>query len=131
MRLAFGLASVQLPGESVLDAIERLSGTRVAGAPGRRGGRGRHARRQGPRRGRARSAPPTTRAAQDVLGEIARGGVGVIFKGRDRDLGRDVAIKVLRKDLKASPEVVQRFVEEAQIGGQLQHPGIVPVSGSG
>ncbi|MCY2959137.1 MAG: protein kinase, partial [Planctomycetota bacterium] len=41
--------------------------------------------------------------------------------------GRDVAVKVLDGELAKRPEVVQRFVEEAQIGGQLQHPGIVPV----
>lgn len=60
-------------------------------------------------------------------GEIARGGMGAILKGRDTDLGRDLAIKVLLDTHKDKPEVVQRFVEEAQIGGQLQHPGIAPV----
>jgi serine/threonine-protein kinase len=62
-----------------------------------------------------------------VLGEIGRGGVGVVYKGRDQDLGRDVAMKVLRDEYASRPEIVERFVEEAQIGGQLQHPGIVPV----
>ena len=62
-----------------------------------------------------------------LLGEIARGGMGVILKGHDTDLGRDVALKVLDGELAKNPAVVQRFVEEAQIGGQLQHPGIVPV----
>jgi serine/threonine-protein kinase len=62
-----------------------------------------------------------------VLGEIGRGGVGVVYKGRDQDLGRDVAMKVLRPEHVSRPEIVERFVEEAQIGGQLQHPGIVPV----
>ena len=62
-----------------------------------------------------------------VLGEIGRGGVGVVYKGRDQDLGRDVAMKVLRPEHVNRPEIVERFVEEAQIGGQLQHPGIVPV----
>ncbi|HAY82583.1 MAG TPA: hypothetical protein DCY79_22475, partial [Planctomycetaceae bacterium] len=60
-------------------------------------------------------------------GEIARGGMGVIIKGRDTDLGRDLAIKVLLGSHKDKPDVIQRFVEEAQIGGQLQHPGIAPV----
>ncbi len=60
-------------------------------------------------------------------GEIARGGMGAILKGRDIDLGRDLAIKVLLDSHKDKPEVIQRFVEEAQIGGQLQHPGISPV----
>ena len=62
-----------------------------------------------------------------VLGEIARGGLGVVMKSRDIDLGRDVAVKVLHERFKNDRSVIERFVEEAQIGGQLQHPGIVPV----
>ena len=61
-----------------------------------------------------------------LLGELARGGVGVVYKGRDQDLGRDVAMKVLRAEYANHPDILERFVEEAQIGGQLQHPGIVP-----
>jgi serine/threonine protein kinase len=70
---------------------------------------------------------PQGRGNYQLLGEIARGGMGVILKGHDTDLGRDVAVKVLDGELAKRPNVVQRFVEEAQIGGQLQHPGIVPV----
>ncbi len=62
-----------------------------------------------------------------IDGEIARGGMGTVLKGRDPDLGRDVALKVLRDDFRENAEMIGRFVEEAQIGGQLQHPGIVPV----
>jgi eukaryotic-like serine/threonine-protein kinase len=62
-----------------------------------------------------------------LSGEIAHGGMGVVYRGRDVDLGRDVAVKVLREQYLDSPEMVRRFIEEAQIGGQLQHPGIVPV----
>ncbi|MFT5052259.1 MAG: serine/threonine protein kinase/tetratricopeptide (TPR) repeat protein [Chlamydiales bacterium] len=73
--------------------------------------------------------PPVPRGHGNyqIMGEVARGGMGLILKGHDTDLGRDVAFKVLAQDLSKRPEVVQRFVEEAQIGGQLQHPGIVPV----
>ncbi|MBL8862537.1 MAG: protein kinase [Planctomycetes bacterium] len=70
---------------------------------------------------------PQGRGNYQLLGEIARGGMGVVLKGHDTDLGRDVAVKVLDPELAKRPEVVQRFVEEAQVGGQLQHPGIVPV----
>ncbi len=70
---------------------------------------------------------PLGRGNYQLLGEIARGGMGVILKGHDTDLGRDVAVKVLDKELAKNAAVIQRFVEEAQIGGQLQHPGIVPV----
>jgi hypothetical protein len=62
-----------------------------------------------------------------VLGEIARGGMGVVLKARDPDLGRDVAIKVLHPSHAGDQALMRRFIEEAQIGGQLQHPGIIPV----
>ncbi len=70
---------------------------------------------------------PAGRGNYQVLGELARGGMGVVLKGRDTDLGRDVAMKVLLEEHAESDAILQRFVEEAQIGGQLQHPGIVPV----
>jgi hypothetical protein len=62
-----------------------------------------------------------------LFGEIGRGGMGAVLKGHDPDLGRDLAVKVLLESHEDKPELVRRFVEEAQIGGQLQHPGIVPV----
>jgi hypothetical protein len=62
-----------------------------------------------------------------LQGEIARGGMGAVLKGRDVDLGRDLAIKVLLESHRGNAQMVRRFIEEAQIGGQLQHPGIVPV----
>ena len=72
-------------------------------------------------------APAERGDRYQLFGEIARGGMGAVFKGRDPDLGRDLAIKVLLESHEDKPELVRRFVEEAQIGGQLQHPGIVPV----
>ena len=62
-----------------------------------------------------------------LLGEIARGGMGAVLKGRDPDIGRDLAVKVLLESHRDKPELIRRFIEEAQIGGQLQHPGIVPI----
>ena len=52
---------------------------------------------------------------------------GAVIKARDPDLGRDLALKVLLEKHKDHPELIRRFLEEAQIAGQLQHPGIVPV----
>jgi hypothetical protein len=66
-------------------------------------------------------------AKLQLLGEIARGGMGAVLKGRDVDLGRDVAVKVLLETHQGRVELAQRFLEEAQIHGQLQHPGIAPV----
>ncbi|MFK8113083.1 MAG: protein kinase [Rubripirellula sp.] len=62
-----------------------------------------------------------------IEGEIARGGMGVVLKARDTELGRDLAIKSLLKNSADSETALLRFVEEAQINGQLQHPGIAPV----
>jgi serine/threonine protein kinase len=53
--------------------------------------------------------------------------VVVVPGRRDPDLGRDVALKVLRDDFRDNADMVRRFLEEAQIGGQLQHPGVVPI----
>jgi tRNA A-37 threonylcarbamoyl transferase component Bud32 len=62
-----------------------------------------------------------------LLGEIARGGMGAVFKARDPGLGRDLALKILLDQHRQRADLVDRFVEEAQICGQLQHPGVVPV----
>ena len=66
-------------------------------------------------------------ARLQLFGEIARGGMGAVLKGRDADLGRDLAVKILLESHCDKPDMVRRFIEEAQIAGQLQHPGIVPV----
>lgn len=62
-----------------------------------------------------------------LRGELGRGGVGVVLHGSDVEMALEVAIKVLRQEFENRPDVLKRFVEEAQIGGQLQHPGVVRV----
>jgi serine/threonine-protein kinase len=57
----------------------------------------------------------------------ARGGIGQVWLARDGDLGRDVALKELRPERVNNPDAWARFLEEARITGQLEHPGIVPV----
>src|SRR5262245_8904407 len=71
--------------------------------------------------------PKSDPGRYQLLGEIARGGMGVILKGRDPDLGRDLAFKVLKAELSGNPTAEQRFQAEAQVCGQLQHPGVVPI----
>src|SRR5262245_55515187 len=61
------------------------------------------------------------------LGELARGGMGAVLLVRDTRLNRTLAIKVLLEEHRDRPDMVHRFLEEAQITGQLQHPCIVPV----
>jgi serine/threonine protein kinase/Tfp pilus assembly protein PilF len=61
-----------------------------------------------------------------VVGEIARGGMGVVLRAIDVDLQRPLAVKVmLERGMGTAGE--ERFLEEARITGQLQHPGIPPV----
>jgi formylglycine-generating enzyme required for sulfatase activity len=63
----------------------------------------------------------------EVTGEIDRGGMGAVLRAHDAQLDREVAVKVLLDRHAARPDLRARFVEEAQIAGQLQHPGVVPV----
>lgn len=58
---------------------------------------------------------------------LGRGGVGEVDLVIDRDLGRRVAKKRLRAELRSEPLLVRAFLEEAMIAGALEHPGIVPV----
>ena len=58
---------------------------------------------------------------------IGEGGMGVVLEGVDDQVGRNVAVKVLRRGLSRHAEFLDRFLQEARIGGRLEHPGIVPV----
>jgi serine/threonine protein kinase len=60
-----------------------------------------------------------------IEGEIARGGMGTVLRGVDCDIRREVALKYLLNQSDTGKRV--RFVEEAQITGQLEHPNIVPI----
>jgi serine/threonine protein kinase len=60
-----------------------------------------------------------------VEGEIARGGMGAVLRAVDSDIRREVAIKFMLDD--RDPKKKLRFIEEAQITGQLEHPNIVPI----
>jgi serine/threonine-protein kinase len=59
--------------------------------------------------------------------EIGRGGMGIVYKARDRRLKRAVAIKVLPPELAFRSEIRTRFLREAETAAQLSHPNIVPI----
>jgi serine/threonine protein kinase/lipopolysaccharide biosynthesis regulator YciM len=63
----------------------------------------------------------------EVGSEIGRGGMGLVLRAYDQALKRDVAIKTLHPQARADEIKRKRFIKEAQITGQLEHPGIVPV----
>jgi serine/threonine-protein kinase len=63
-----------------------------------------------------------------VLGDmLGRGGMGIVFRARERALDRDVALKVLAFDPVLNPEAYTRFEREAKLAAKLDHPNIVPI----
>jgi serine/threonine protein kinase len=67
----------------------------------------------------------------DVLDEIGRGGMAIVYRARDKALDRDVAIKVLPPAMAFDAAFVERFQREARTAAQLEHPNIVPIYGVG
>jgi serine/threonine protein kinase len=66
-----------------------------------------------------------------VLGEIARGGMGVIVRAYDPNLDRELAIKLLSPEIPVDSEANRRLAQEARVVSQLHHPGITPVFEAG
>ena len=73
------------------------------------------------------SAPPASPQGYELLDQIGHGGMGVVYRARDAALDRDVAVKLLSDHFPADSPAAQRFLGEARITGQLQHPGIPAV----
>jgi eukaryotic-like serine/threonine-protein kinase len=73
------------------------------------------------------SRSPPDIAGYDLLGEVGRGGMGVVYQARHRRLGRLVALKLLRAGALAVPDERARFLREARAIARLQHPQIVQV----
>lgn len=102
---------LEWPGEAPLPAVAELATgiQAVAGAP------------------RLEVGPvPLTRVAEyELIKEVGRGGMGVVFKARHVRLNRIVALKMIRGGALANADELQRFEKEAAAAAQLQHPNIV------
>ncbi len=63
----------------------------------------------------------------EVVSELASGGMGAVYKVYDRNLHRFSVLKVILPDLKDNIDLIKRFIHEARISGELEHPNIVSV----
>lgn len=70
---------------------------------------------------------PRQIGAMAILDKIGQGGMGVVLRARDSDFSRVLAVKVLPLAFVHDADLKRRFLEEAQVMAQLQHPGIPPV----
>ena len=66
-------------------------------------------------------------AEYEVIEELGRGGMAIVYRARDRALRRDVALKVLPSSHIVDDEFIERFQQEARTAAQLEHPHIVPI----
>ena len=64
-----------------------------------------------------------------IVGEAGRGGMGIVFHGKDESLDRDVAIKVLPESVASNPDRLSRFTREAKLLAVLNHPNIASIYG--
>jgi serine/threonine protein kinase len=65
----------------------------------------------------------------EILSAIGKGGMGEVWKARDTQLGREVAIKTLPDDVASDPERLARFRREAELLASLNHPNIATIHG--
>src|SRR5881394_4513454 len=63
----------------------------------------------------------------EILDELGRGGMAIVFKAKEKQLDREVAIKVLPFSLAFDKEFVERFQREARTSAKLEHPSIIPI----
>jgi serine/threonine protein kinase len=74
-------------------------------------------------------APGTWLGAFEIVAAIGAGGMGDVYRARDRKLDRDVAIKILPDAVAADPERIARFDREAKTLATLNHPNIATIHG--
>jgi len=118
--------------EEALDLYERIAAVdyhyedvqeRATRLRSQRAGRGAH----GPESGWAVDGE----GRYEILAELGRGGMGIVYEARDRVLDRRVAFKVLPDSFRENPQAVENFLREAKAAAKLNHPNIVTVYDAG
>src|ERR1700716_1861144 len=74
-------------------------------------------------------APHTKLGPYEIVSSLGAGGMGEVYRARDQSLDREVAIKVLPKELASDPDRLRRFEQEARAAAALNHPNILAVYG--
>jgi streptogramin lyase len=72
-------------------------------------------------------APGTTFAGHRIEALVGRGGMGLVYRARDPELDRVVALKVIAPELLDDPQVRARFVREARTAASIEHPNVIPL----
>jgi serine/threonine-protein kinase len=90
-------------------------------------GQGQTARMAAPPEDEASIVRDALKDEYELEKELGRGGMAIVFKARDKQLEREVAIKVLPFSLSFDAEFVERFQREARTAGKLEHPNIIPI----
>jgi serine/threonine protein kinase len=63
----------------------------------------------------------------EILSVAGTGGMGIVYKARQRSLERRVALKVIREEIASAPEYRERFLREARLAASVDHPNVVSV----
>jgi len=79
------------------------------------------------------TAIPKSVGRYEIVGEVGRGAMGVVYKATDPNIGRMVALKTMRVDVHGADEeeILRRFKHEAKLAGTMSHPSIVTVHDAG